>query len=208
MTTEHTHADDRASTETQGLECSRRRLLGVTTAGALVALAGCLGGDDEDVPDPVALDEGQSCDQCNMVIDRHPGPAGQAFYLDDPPEELPEGRENGIARFCSSWCTYTYIFRAAENGPEPAGSYLTDYSSVEYAVSEEGGASVITAHLDAAAFAPAEQLTYAVDSNVQGSMGGSLVGFTNADDADAFVDEYGGVVVPHEDITQETVASL
>ena len=186
---------------------SRRRLLEAATAGAVVALAGCLG-DDEEIPDPIALDQGQSCDQCNMQIDMHPGPVGQSYYLDDPPEDLPEDRENGIAHFCSSWCLYTYVFRQADQGPEPAGSYLTDYTTVDYTVREEGGELVISAHLGAEAFARARELTHAVDSDVQGAMGGSLVGFSDADDADAFIEEYGGTRVPHGDVTREMVASL
>jgi copper chaperone NosL len=186
---------------------SRRRALGLVTSGAVVALAGCLGDDSEAVPEPVALDEGRSCDQCSMQIDVHPGPVGQSYYLDDAPEALGD-REDGFAHFCSAWCTYTYIFDHAESGPEPAGSYLTDYSTVDYTVSGEGGATVISAHLGADAFARAEDLTYAVGSDVEGAMGGSLIGFSDSGDTEAFVDEYGGTVVDHGDITSQTVANL
>jgi copper chaperone NosL len=201
---------DGTAHDNRGPAVSRRRVLGGVTAGAVVALAGCLGdgGGGEDVPEPVALDEGQSCDQCSMQIDVHPGPVGEAYYLDDPPEDLPDGREDGLAHFCSSWCTYTYTFNKAESGPEPAGRYLTDYSTVDYTVTEEGGATVISAHLGADAFARAAELTYAVGSDVEGAMGGSLIGFSDPDDAEAFVEEYGGTVVDSGDITQETVANL
>lgn len=199
--------DERIPTGPQVTGVSRRRVLGAATAGAVVALAGCLG-DGEDVPDPVALDGGQSCDQCDMQVDVHPGPAGQAYYLDDPPEDLPADREDGLAHFCSAWCTYTYIFEHEAQGPEPAGSYLTDYTAVDYTVREEGGELVISAHLESEAFTRAGELTYAVDSDVQGAMGGSLIGFSDADDADAFIEEYGGIRVPHEDVTREMVANL
>jgi copper chaperone NosL len=186
---------------------SRRRVLGTVAAGTLAALAGC-SGDSESVPDPVALDAGQSCDQCNMQIDAHPGPVGQSYYLDDPPEDLPADREDGRAHFCSAWCTYTYVLERAGDGPEPAGTYLTDYSTVEYTVSEEGGATVISAHLGVGAFARAEELTHAVESDVQGAMGASLVGFSNDEDVTAFIDEYGGTRVAHEDVTREMVANM
>jgi copper chaperone NosL len=207
MTTRETDPDGSASTDSRVPRLSRRRLLGVTTAGAVTAVAGCLGGD-ENVPDPVALDDGRPCDQCSMQVDVHPGPVGQAYYLDDTPGDLPDERENGRAQFCSAWCTYRYIFDRARNGPEPAGSYLTDYSSVDYTVSKEGGATVITAHLGRDAFTRAEKLTHGVDSEVQGAMGGSLIGFSDSGDADRFVQAYGGVAVPHEDVTQEMVAAL
>jgi len=183
----------------------RRAVLTSLAAGTAIALAGCLG--DEDVPDPVALDDGQSCEQCDMQIDVHPGPAGQAYYLDDPPRDLPDDREDGIAHFCSTWCTYTYVLER-EDEAEPAGIYATDYSTVDYAVEPEGGATVISAHLGAEAFAAVEELSYVVDSDVEGAMGGSLIGFSDADEADAFADEHDGTVVGHGDVTLELVASL
>jgi nitrous oxide reductase accessory protein NosL len=191
----------------RSLAVSRRQVLGATAGGAVLALAGCLG-DSEEVPEPVALDQGQSCDQCNMQIDVHPGPVGQAYYLENTPSDLPDDRENGHARFCSAWCTYTYVLERADRGTEPAGSYLTDYSAVDYTLSEDGGTTVISAHLGADAFARATGLTYAVDSDVEGAMGASLIGFSSADDAEAFVKEYGGTPVDHEDVTRQTVASL
>jgi len=153
--TDRAGPDDRRLPQTRAGGSHRRCCL---------ALAGCLG-DGEDGPGPVALDGGQSCDQCNMQVDVHPGPAGQAYYLDGPPEDLPTDRE-------------------------------------------EGGELVISAHLEAEAFTRAGELTYAVDSDVQGAMGGSLIGFSDADDADAFTEEYGGTRVEHGDITREMVASL
>jgi copper chaperone NosL len=187
---------------------SRRRLLALATAGGAVAVAGCLGGDGEDVPEPVALEDGQACDQCQMQITNHPGPVGQAYYLDDPPEDLPDDRENGLARFCSSWCTYTYVREHEQGGPSPAGVYTTDYSTVEYELFEDAGATVISAHFAADAFARGSELSYAVNSDVEGAMGPSLVGFSNADDAESFVDEYGGKVLDQSDITLGIVRGM
>ena len=186
---------------------SRRRVLALVAGGSVVALAGCLGGD-EDVPDPVALDGGQSCDNCDMQIEMHPGPVGQAFYLDDPPPTLPDDRDDGIAHFCSSWCTYMYVRENEEHGTEPAGIYTTDYSTVDYEIREDAGTDVISAHLDREAFERAEELSYVVDSDVEGAMGASLIGFSDSDEADEFAEEYDGMVVEHDDITLEMVASL
>lgn len=191
-----------------GLILSRRRLLGATASGSLAGLAGCLGDSEETVPEPVTLDNGQACDQCNMQIDVHPGPVGQAYYLDEPPEDLPADRDHGRAQFCSAWCTYTYVLERAGRGTEPAGSYLTDYSAVAYRLYEEGGTSVISAHLGVDAFARAKALTYAVDSDVEGAMGASLIGFTSAADTEAFVAAHGGTRVEHQNITRQTVANL
>lgn len=205
MTDERTPAGGDSSGHERVPDVSRRGLLGAAAAGVLAALAGCL--DDDEVPNPVALDAGQLCDQCDMQIDVHPGPVGQSYYLDEPPDDLPD-REDGIAHFCSAWCTYTYVLERAEQGTEPVGSYLTNYSTVDYTLAEEGGATVISAHLEADAFVRAEDLTHAVDSDVQGAMGASLIGFSDADDAETFVADHGGEPVDHEDVTRQMVASL
>lgn len=186
---------------------TRRTILATVAAGGIGTIAGCLGGDREG-PDPVALDQGQSCDHCNMRIEMHPGPVGEAFYGDDAPQTLPDDRENGIAWFCSSFCTYTYILENEERGPEPQISYGTDYSSVDYEIQENNGATVISAHLGADTFADLHDLSFVVNSDVEGAMGGSLIGFTDEDDASAFADEHGGEIISHGDVTREVLSAL
>lgn len=189
---------------------TRRTLLGAAAAG-VVSVSGCLDlfGGGEDVPDPATIEAGTSCDQCNMVIDRHPGPVGQSYYVDDAPSEL-EDREDGRANFCSAWCMYSFTLDQEERGFEATGSYSTDHSVVEYDISEDAGTLVIdpTPHLDADAFAPVSDLTYVVDSDVEGAMGSSLIGFSDADDADAFAEEYGGELVEHSEVSFELISAL
>lgn len=186
----------------------RRTVLATIGVGCVGALAGCLGDDSADVPDPVALDSGQVCDNCGMQIENHPGPVGQSFYLDDPPDDLPDDRADGIARFCSMYCTYTFNFAAEENGFQPAGSYATDYSAVEYDLQVDAGTTVISAHLGAGAFERLDDLTLVVDSAVEGAMGGSLIGFSDATDAESFADEHGGDVLEDDEVTPEVVSAL
>jgi copper chaperone NosL len=187
---------------------TRRTALGTLGAGAVIALAGCLGGDDEEGPDPVSLDGEYACDNCNMQIQMHPGPVGEAFYLDDTPEQLPEDREDGIARFCSSWCAYTYTLETAQRGPEPAQMYTTDYSTVEYELDQDGETTVISAHLGADAFGDVADLTYVVGSDVEGAMGGSLIGFSSESDAESFAADHGGELLTHDEVTLEVVQGL
>jgi len=186
---------------------TRRQYLAVAAAGSLTAAAGCLG-DDADVPDPVSLDDGQVCDQCDMLIENHPGPVGQAFYLDDTPQDVSDDREDGLTHFCSSQCTYTFVRENERRDTEPAGIYLTDYTAVEYELFEDAGTTVISAHLEAGEFSRATELTYTVDSDIEGAMGTSLIGFSSEDDAESFQEDHGGMLLDHDDITFETIGSL
>lgn len=189
---------------------TRRGVLAATAGTGVVALAGCLGflGGSE-VPDPESIEEGTACDQCNMIVDRHPGPVGQSFFTDDAPSEL-EDREDGRANFCSTWCMYSFTLDQEQRGFEAAVSYGTDHSTVEYDIGEDAGTLVIdpTPHLDADAFAAVSDLTYVVDSEVEGAMGSSLIGFSDRDDASAFAEEYGGDLVEHSDVSFELISAL
>jgi len=186
---------------------TRRTILTTAVTASVGALAGCLGGDSE-TRDPVSIDEGQECDSCNMRIEMHPGPVGQAFYGDDAPATLPEDRPDGVAWFCSSSCTYNYLLENEQRGHEPTVSYGTDYSAVDYELGEEGGVTVISAHLEASAFADLRELTFVAGSDVEGAMGGSLIGFSDDDDATAFADDHGGELLTHGDVTREVLSGL
>ena len=181
------------------LPIHRRTLL--ATIG-VVALAGCLGDDDER-PAAIDLTGEKFCDQCGMLIEAQPGPAGQVFYDGD----VPDDREPP-AWFCSGWCTYTYTFDRRADGVGVTVMYLTDYSGVDWSTSSEDGLSFISAHLEAAAFADADELTLVVGSELRGSMGPDLIGFSDQDDAATFQDSYGGEQYRHDAVTPELVGSL
>jgi len=137
-----------------------------------------------------------------------PGPVGEAFYGDDAPPSLPEDRENGVAWFCSSTCTYNYMLENEERGHEPTISYGTDYSSVDYELRSRSGATVISAHFGADSFADLHDLTFVANSEVEGAMGKSLIGFAAAADAESFADEHGGERLTHDDVTREVLSGL
>lgn len=182
---------------------TRRVLLETAAAAVLAGTAGCLG--DQEVPDPVALEDGQACDRCGMVIDQQPGPAGQAFYPDDAPLDLPDDREDGHARFCSALDAYVWTL---DRDPQPAVTYLTDYSTVDYEVWAEGGEAFVSAHLGADAFADATELTMIADGDVQGAMGPAMVPFSDPEDATAFQETHGGDRLAHDEVSRELVQSM
>ena len=176
---------------------TRRGVLAGTAT--LLALAGCQRGTDS--AEPVSIGDGENCAQCGMVISDHPGPVGETYYED----HTPTGND-GPALFCSTTCTYRHRFANEQEGWTPAATFLTDYSAVDYDVRTDGGATVLTHHLDAAAFAPTAELTVVANSDVQGAMGTAIVPFGEGDDAEAFAEEYGGQTLAATDIRRELVS--
>lgn len=182
---------------------SRRRLLQVGGAVIGASLAGCAGGGGGDVPAPVALTSGQSCDVCGMVVQKHPGPNGEVYFRN----HAPAGHDNP-ARFDSlKQCLFPYLWKKQQLGWTEAVVYVTDYSSVDYTVNTEGGRSFLSSHPEADAFAQASDLYYAVDSDVEGAMGYDFVPFSNESDANAFAEKWGGQVVRYGDIDETLVGT-
>jgi len=178
---------------------SRRQFALSTATLAATGLAGCLGSTER--PEPIALTEPTSCDQCGMVINQQPGPAGQTYYRDNSPEG-----HDPPARFCSTVCTYRHRFATADRGWTPQVTYLTDYAAVDYSVRSEGGAQIISAHLGAEHFAATDGLDVVTGSEVAGAMGPAIVPFGDTAAAETFASTYGGEIIAAEDISQELVA--
>ncbi|WP_436925004.1 nitrous oxide reductase accessory protein NosL [Halosimplex amylolyticum] len=180
---------------------TRRRALGCGV-GALLALSGCAS-EQADPPDAVTLTTDDSCDVCGMVIPNHPGPSAEIFYADNDPS----GHDNP-ARFDSTWEAFQYNFDRLDRDWTVEAFYVTDYSSVEYSVSESDGDLLISTHPEADAFVDAESVTFVVGSEVKGAMGRDLVGFSDEADAESFRDEYGGSLAEFGDVSRETIAQL
>ena len=177
---------------------SRRTVLTALGSGLAVGLAGCLG--DDDLPAAVSLNEGQACDECGMEIEQHPGPTGQVFFDDHPPDR------DGPAWFCSGTCTFSYRFDREDEGLDPVVTYLTDYSAAEYSVDDDN--PTISAHLAADDYRDATGLSVVAGSDVEGAMGPELIPFSDSEDAESFADEYGGEVRAARDVDRELVDSI
>jgi len=173
----------------------------VAGTATLLALAGCQSSSPGDATEPVTIADGDNCDQCGMVISEHPGPVGETYYQDNTPSGGGEP-----ATFCSTTCTYRHRFAKEQEGWTPAATFLTDYSAVDYDVRTDGGATVLSRHLEASAFAATTDLTVVANSDVQGAMGTAIVPFGDQGDAEAFAEEYGGQTLPAEDIQRELVS--
>jgi copper chaperone NosL len=180
----------------------RRTVVAATGTIAATSLAGCLG-TGTDRPEAAAIGDAAQCDVCGMVVAKHPGPNGQIFYED----ERPESHDNP-ARFDSlKKCFFPYRFERDERGWSTAAMYVTDYSAVDYEVTTTGGETYISSHRAPESFAPARDLYYVVESDVNGAMGPEFLPFGASEDADAFAEAHGGRVLAFEDVTPELVGT-
>ena len=77
-----------------------------------------------------------------------------------------------------------------------------------YETFEDGSDTLISRHHEASSFAAASDVTYVVGSEVKGTMGQDLIGFSDRSDAEAFQSEWGGSLTTHDGVTPEVVAGL
>lgn len=189
------------TTNTDRSAVSRRRLLVGVGGGLSLAAAGCLGDESESIT-PISLDGERACDQCGMIVSDHPGPVGQIHFEDDEPEGGRPGQ------FCSSTCTYTYRFDAEDAGRTPLTTFLTDYSLVDQEVFTEGSDTMFSSHVEAEAFSRTTILTVVAGSEIVGAMGPELIPFSEEEDVESFIDEYGGESMAAENVDRATLEAL
>jgi nitrous oxide reductase accessory protein NosL len=178
----------------------RRAVLAGASGVAAASVAGCLGGDGS-APPAVAVAGAAACDECGMVISKHPGPNGEIYWEETEPES-----HDAPFHFDSlKQCFFPHYFEGTDAGRSLDAAYVTDYSAVDYSVQSQDGSSYVTSHTDADAFADATELEYVVESDVEGAMGPDFVPFSDSDDAEAFASEYGGSVVAFDEVSPTLV---
>lgn len=186
------HSNGRGPTPRLG----RRAVLVGGAALGSVALAGCLGGPNTATPEPVTLSSDAACDNCGMIIAKHPGPNGQLFYEDNEPDGHPAPYQYDSLKKCF----FPDLLEAQQLGWSATAKFVTDYSNVDYTLQQEGDTTYISSHLEPESYGNAEAMTYVVGSDLEGAMGPDFYPFSNQDDAQAIADEYGGQLVAFDDI--------
>jgi nitrous oxide reductase accessory protein NosL len=198
----HDSSHSRSATDEEDVRSlTRRGVLAGAGAIAATSLAGCSALDGGSAPTAVSVGGTKSCDVCGMVISKHPGPNAQIFYTNHDPE----GHDPPFRFDSLKACGFDHYFTKKRQDWSIAAFYVTDYSIVDYSLSEEGGKTFISGHEAPESFARAKSVEYVVDADVYGAMGRDFVPFSDGDEATTFAEEHGGKVVSFEDISPATL---
>ena len=133
----------------------------------------------------VAMESGDECHLCGMLITRFDGPKGEVFR-----------KETGaqVFKFCSTRDLFSY-YLDPENKRNVAQIFVHDMSKMPW-----GSDSI-----DDKYFIDAKTAWYVVGSEKTGAMGDTLASFSQQSDAQAFAKEFGGKVISFADINYDTL---
>lgn len=133
----------------------------------------------------VAMESGDECHLCGMLITRFDGPKGEVFR-----KELGEQ----VFKFCSTRDMFSY-YLDPENKRNVAQMLVHDMSKMPW-----GSDSI-----DDKYFIDAKTAWYVIGSEKTGAMGQTLASFSQQKDAVAFAKEFGGQVVSFKEINFDTL---
>lgn len=134
---------------------------------------------------PVAIEQGDECHVCGMIIKRFPGPKGEAYsrHHEEP------------LKFCSTRDMFSYLLQP-EAKAATLQSYVHDMEATDWQQPDDS------------ALIDAKEAWYVVGHPLQGAMGETLAPFKSREGAQKFADEHGGRVVAYTDITLELLTNL
>ncbi len=133
----------------------------------------------------VAMESGDECHLCGMLITRFDGPKGELFR-----------KETGtqVFKFCSTQDMFSYYLEP-ENKRNVAQILVHDMSKMPW-----GSESI-----DDKYFIDAKTAWYVAGSEKTGAMGETLASFSAQKDASAFAKEFGGQVLSFNDINLDVL---
>lgn len=151
-----------------------------------VMLAGC--GKSEEAAKslpPIAIEPGDECHVCGMIISNYPGPKGEAYVRNS---DVP-------FKFCSTRDLFSFVLQP-ENKVNVTQIYVHDMGSTSWKQPSDG------------AFVDAHSAWYVADQPMKGAMGPTLASFKSEADARKFIGKNGGHLLRFDDITLDILAKL
>ncbi len=133
---------------------------------------------------PVAIESGDECHLCGMVITGFPGPKGELF----------EGRESHVRKFCSTRDLMSWYLQP-ENKPNSKDIYVHDMSRSDWNTPNDE-------HM-----INAKNAWFVAGSNMKGAMGPTLGSFSEKEQAEKFAANHGGKILTFAEITMDILNS-
>jgi copper chaperone NosL len=161
------------------------RLLTLLLTGLL--LTAC----SEDTPEnlaaqrAIAIESGEECHLCGMIITNFPGPKGQLY----------ERGQSQNRRFCSTRDMFAYLLDP-EHQHNIQRAFVHDMAVTPWD------------HPDEDTYIDAREAWYVVGSSRKGGMGPTLASFAEEAHASAFALKYGGQLYRFEQISLEMLSAM
>ena len=147
---------------------------------SLTLLVSC-GGDDKQlamVQKAVAIESGEECHLCGMIITNFAGPKGELYRKE---------QQNTVHKFCSTRDMFSY-YLDPENRRNVSVMYVHDMSKMPWEAPDDGY------------FINAKNAWFVTGSSKSGAMGKTLASFSKQKDVESFAREYGGKVLNFEQV--------
>lgn len=159
----------------------------VVVLSLFLGLGGCGHSDDhEKAPQlAVAIESGDECHLCGMVIGEFPGPKGE-LYLHGQPR---------VHKFCSTRDLFAFLLQP-ENRHRASQIYVHDMVQSPWNSPDDNH------------FIDAQSAWYVAGHSQPGAMGATLASFALEADAIDFAHLYGGEVLTFQSISLELLAEL
>lgn len=137
------------------------------------------------VKQAVAIESGDECHLCGMIITQFPGPKGETFSK----------HAEQAQKFCSTRDMFAYYLQP-ENKGHTTQLYVHDMAKSHWD------------RPDDTHFTDAKTAWYVIEHSQQGSMGATLASFSDKEHANSFAKEFGGRVIDFTQIDTELVLNL
>jgi len=165
------------------------KILAIIVASALIltSVVSCSDSNKQaqKIHKAVAMESGDECHLCGMLITRFDGPKGEAFRKE---------QQDKVFKFCSTRDMFSY-YLDPENTRNVAQMLVHDMSKMPW-----GSDSINDKH-----FIDAKTAWYVAGSEKTGAMGQTLASFSQESDAQAFAKEFGGKVLSFKEIKLENL---